>query len=68
MACGTGACAALVAAVLTGRSARRATIHLRGGDLDVEWRADEHVLMTGAAAEVFTADVDLDQLLAAAHT
>jgi diaminopimelate epimerase len=67
-ACGTGACAALVAAVLTGQSERRATIHLRGGDLDVEWRADDHVFMTGAAAEVFTADVDLDQLYAATGT
>jgi diaminopimelate epimerase len=65
MACGTGACAALVASVLTGRTERRVTIHLRGGDLDVEWRADDHVVMTGAAAEVFTADVDLDQLFAA---
>ena len=68
MACGTGACAALVAAVLTGRTERRATIHLRGGDLDVAWRGDDHVLMTGAAAEVFTADVDLDQLFAASDT
>jgi len=71
MACGTGACAALVAAVLTGQCDRRATVHLRGGDLGIEWRADDapdardHVLMTGAAAEVFTADVDLDQLYAA---
>ena len=63
-ACGTGACAALVAGVLTGRTERRATIHLRGGDLDVEWRSDDHVVMTGAAAEVFTTDVDLDQLFA----
>ena len=48
-ACGTGACAALVAAVLTGRAERRATIHLNGGDLDIEWRAgDDHVFMTGA--------------------
>ena len=66
MACGTGACAALVAGVLTGQTDRRVTIHLRGGDLEIEWRAaDDHVLMTGAAAEVFTADVDLDQLYAA---
>jgi diaminopimelate epimerase len=63
-ACGTGACAALVAAVLTGRAERRATIHLRGGDLEIEWRPDDHVVMTGAAAEVFTTDVDLDQLFA----
>jgi diaminopimelate epimerase len=67
-ACGTGACAALVAAVLTGHTDRRATISLRGGDLAIEWRADDHVMMTGAAAEVFTADVDLDQLFAATDT
>ncbi len=73
MACGTGACAALVAGVLTGRTDRRVVIHLRGGDLEIEWRAAEdarvpsdHVYMTGAAAEIFTADVDLDQLYAAA--
>ncbi len=65
MACGTGACAALVAGVLTGQTDRHVSIHLRGGDLDVEWRADDHVMMTGAAAEVFTADVDLDRLYAA---
>ena len=76
-ACGTGACAALVAGVVTGRTERRATIHLRGGDLEIEWRPDGptvahdaqvaagHVFMTGAAAEVFTADVDLDQLYVA---
>jgi diaminopimelate epimerase len=65
MACGTGACAALVAAALTGRAERRALIHLRGGDLDVEWRADDHVYMTGGAAEVFTAEIDLAILYAA---
>jgi diaminopimelate epimerase len=68
MACGTGACAALVAAALTGRSDRQARIHLRGGDLDIEWRADDHVYMTGEAAEVFTTDVDLDALYAATGT
>ena len=38
LACGTGACAALVAAVLTGRAERRATVELRGGKLEIEWR------------------------------
>jgi diaminopimelate epimerase len=66
MACGTGACAALVAAAITGRAERRAMIHLRGGDLEIEWRADDHVLLTGAAAEVFSAEVDLATLYAAA--
>jgi diaminopimelate epimerase len=65
MACGTGACAALVAAAVTERTGRRATVHLRGGDLEVEWRADDHVYLTGAAVEVFRADVDLEQLFAA---
>ena len=62
MACGTGACAALVAGVLTDRTDRRATIHLRGGDLDVEWRADDHVYMTGGATEIFSAEVDRAQI------
>jgi diaminopimelate epimerase len=65
MACGTGACAALVAAATTGHSERRALIHLRGGDLEIEWRADDHVYMTGGAAEVFSAEVDLETLYAA---
>jgi diaminopimelate epimerase len=60
-ACGTGACAAVVAAVLTGRSERQATVHLPGGDLAIEWRAaDDHVYMTGAAEEVFRGEVEVD--------
>jgi diaminopimelate epimerase len=59
-ACGTGACAALVAAVLGQRAARRALVHLTGGDLDIEWRAsDNHVLMTGAAEEVFRGEIEV---------
>ena len=58
LACGTGACAATVAGVLTGRTARRVLVHLPGGDLDIEWSdADNHVYMTGAATEVFTGEV-----------
>jgi diaminopimelate epimerase len=53
LACGTGACATLVAAALTGRTGRRATIELAGGDLDVEWTDDGRVLMTGPAETVF---------------
>jgi diaminopimelate epimerase len=60
-ACGTGACAALVAAVLTGRAERAATLHLRGGDLAVEWReADGRVYMTGAAEEVFRGEIEVE--------
>jgi diaminopimelate epimerase len=53
LACGTGACAAMVASVLNGKTERCVTVHLRGGDLEVEWAADERVYMTGPAEEVF---------------
>jgi len=54
LACGTGACAVLVAGVLTGRTARAARIHLPGGALDLEWPRDgETVVMTGPAVTVF---------------
>jgi diaminopimelate epimerase len=64
LACGTGACAALVAAVLTGRAERRATLELRGGKLGIEWRersesAPNHVMMTGEAVEVFSGEVEV---------
>ncbi len=53
-ACGTGACAVLVAGVLTQRLARRAVVHLPGGDLRLHWNdATNRVLMTGPATEVF---------------
>jgi diaminopimelate epimerase len=56
MACGTGACAVAVAGVLTGRFDRKVTLHLLGGDLDIEWGADNHVYKTGPAVEVFSGD------------
>jgi diaminopimelate epimerase len=47
-ACGSAACAAAVAAVRLGRTIRLVTVTLPGGDLGIEWRADDgHVLMTG---------------------
>ena len=52
-ACGTGACATLVAGVLTNRLDRRAIGHLLGGDLELEWLDDDSVVMTGPAVEVF---------------
>jgi diaminopimelate epimerase len=56
-ACGTGACAVCVAGVLNNRTDRKVTIHLRGGDLSIEWNeSDNHVYMTGPAAEVFTGE------------
>ncbi|MEQ8173652.1 MAG: diaminopimelate epimerase [Syntrophomonadaceae bacterium] len=63
LACGTGACATLVAAVLNGKSQRRSIIHLLGGDLLIEWNEiDNHVYMTGPAQEVFSGQVDLGRL------
>jgi diaminopimelate epimerase len=46
-ACGSAACAALVAAARKKLTGRRATVTLPGGDLLIEWRDDDHVLMTG---------------------
>ena len=57
-ACGTAACAALVNAVRTMRTGRKATVTLPGGDLLVEWRADEHVLLTGPAEREFAGSFD----------
>ena len=54
LACGTGACASLVAAVLNDRSRRAATLRLVGGDLQIEWdETSNHVFMTGDAVTVF---------------
>lgn len=57
LACGTGASGVCVAGVLTGRTNRQITVHLGGGDLLLHWRGDDdHVYMTGPAAEVFSGD------------
>ncbi|SFL87118.1 diaminopimelate epimerase [Pelosinus propionicus] len=53
MACGTGACATLVAAVLNGKTDRQATVELDGGQLLIEWGLDNHIYMSGPAVEVF---------------
>ncbi|MFQ8735969.1 MAG: hypothetical protein ACLSAH_08005 [Bilophila wadsworthia] len=55
LACGTGACASVVAAVLTGNTERKVRMKLLGGELDIEWdEATNHVFMTGGAVTVFT--------------
>ena len=59
MACGTGACATAVAAALTHRTGRKSTIVMDGGELDIEWRADNHVVMTGPAEFVFDGEIFL---------
>ncbi|XP_073282119.1 diaminopimelate epimerase, chloroplastic-like [Primulina huaijiensis] len=54
LACGTGACAVVVAAVLEGRAGRSCRVDFLGGPLDIEWREDDnHVYMTGPAEVVF---------------
>lgn len=57
LACGTGACATVVAGVLEGRMRRKAVVHLRGGDLEIEWRPEGPVYMTGPAVEVFRGEI-----------
>jgi diaminopimelate epimerase len=55
LACGTGACAVCVAGVLAGKTERKLLAHLPGGDLQLEWPADDaSVFMTGPATEVFS--------------
>lgn len=58
LACGTGACATLVAAVLNDLSDRKATLKLRGGDLQIEWReSNNRIYMTGGATKVFEGEL-----------
>ncbi|XP_006844286.2 diaminopimelate epimerase, chloroplastic isoform X1 [Amborella trichopoda] len=60
LACGTGACAIVVASVLEGRSERKCAVDLPGGLLEIEWREDDnHVYMTGPAELVFYGSVPL---------
>ena len=58
LACGSGACAAAVAGVLSGRSSRDVAVRLRGGVLRIRWPADgAPVIMTGPAAHVFDGEL-----------
>jgi diaminopimelate epimerase len=60
LACGTGACAAVVAGIRLGWLARTVQVHTRGGDLLIEWPSDEaNVLMTGPTAFVFEGEIEL---------
>ncbi|MBN1412833.1 MAG: diaminopimelate epimerase [Spirochaetales bacterium] len=65
LACGTGACASLVASVLNGKAANEAVVHLSGGDLRIAWEGnDSPVFMTGKAVNVFEINTDtLDEYL-----
>jgi diaminopimelate epimerase len=57
MACGTGACASLVAANLMGRVGREATVRFPGGDVHVEWSEDDTTYLTGPAVHVFDGEL-----------
>jgi diaminopimelate epimerase len=61
-ACGTGACAALVAAVRRGLTGRRAVVQLDGGALRIEWGEDDHVWMSGPATTSYEGSFDLEAL------
>lgn len=59
LACGTGACAALVAAVLNKKTDRQALVHLPGGDLSIQWADNGHIYMAGPAELVFKGEIYL---------
>lgn len=60
LACGTGACATVVACILNGLTDDEVTVHLLGGDLRIRWdRESGHVHMTGPAATVFEGEFDI---------
>ncbi|MCR5784135.1 MAG: diaminopimelate epimerase [Eubacterium sp.] len=62
LACGTGACATAVACILNEKTDRLVTVHLLGGDLEIEWnKEDNHVYMTGPATVVFDGEIDIDE-------
>ncbi len=62
LACGTGACASAVAAIVNGLCDNDVTVHLLGGDLEISWSGDEadSVFMTGPATTVFEGEINLD--------
>ena len=61
LACGTGACATLVAAARRGLADRKAEVQMDGGPLMIEWLPDDHVMMTGPATLSFVGEIDLNQ-------
>ncbi len=63
LACGTGACAALVAGVLNRRTKEKAEVRLLGGTLEIEWdREADRVYMTGPATTVFDGEIDVNEI------
>ncbi len=64
LACGTGTCATVTAAILNGYTDNDVTVHLLGGKLEISWNGDENgsVFMTGPAQYVFSGEADIDKL------
>ncbi|KPQ36483.1 MAG: diaminopimelate epimerase DapF [Phormidesmis priestleyi Ana] len=60
LACGTGTCALVVAAVLNQKCDRQVTVELPGGNLEIEWASSNRVYMTGPATLVFSGDVNVE--------
>jgi diaminopimelate epimerase len=67
LACGTGACAVLVAANLMRLAGRRAVVRFEGGDLDVEWADADHVYLDGPVAHVFDGELSAEWLASLAE-
>ncbi|AXR69715.1 diaminopimelate epimerase [Leptospira mayottensis] len=59
LACGTGACAVMVAGSLTGRSGKEVKIDLKGGTLKIQWQESGSILMTGPAREIFSGEIEV---------
>ncbi|EJO69656.1 diaminopimelate epimerase [Leptospira kirschneri] len=59
LACGTGACAVMVAGSLTGRSGKDVQIDLKGGTLRIQWQESGNILMTGPAREIFSGEIEI---------
>jgi len=61
LACGTGCCASAVASILNGHTDDKVTVHVLGGDINIEWnRETNHIFMTGPAKIVFEGEIALD--------
>ncbi len=59
LSCGTGACASTVAAALNQWTGRNVRVHLKGGDLNVEWHENDRVTLSGPAEEVFSGRIEI---------
>ncbi len=59
-ACGTGACATAVSAAKRGLTDRKSRVALPGGELTIEWRDDDRIIMTGPATESFRGEFEWD--------